>query len=58
MGKQAGPCVGDGHQGLGWSHRRQLIGLAGLLPGTLLEDFNHGILLNDLSVESLDPKEG
>lgn len=58
MGEQARASVGDGDEGLGWPHGRQLVGLAGLLPGPLLKDLDHGVLLNDLSVKSLDSEVG
>lgn len=58
MGEQARASVGDGDEGLGWPHGRKLVGLGGLLPGPLLKDLDHGVLLNDLSVKSLDSEVG
>lgn len=58
MGEQARASVGDGDEGLGWPHGRQLVRLAGLLPGPLLKDLDHGVLLNDLSMKSLDSEVG
>lgn len=58
MGEQAGASVGDGDEGLGRSHGRQLVSPAGLLPGPLLKDLDHGVLLNDLRMKSLDSKVG
>lgn len=55
MGQQARARVGDGHERLGGPHRGELVGLPGLLAGALLQHLDHGILLNDLSVQSLDP---
>lgn len=55
MGQQARARVGDGHERLGGPHRGELVSLPGLLAGALLQHLDHGILLNDLSVQSLDP---
>lgn len=55
MGQQARASVGDGHEGLGRSHGGELLRLAGLLAGALLQHFDHGILLDDLSVQGLNP---
>lgn len=57
MGEQArAPRVGNGHQGLGGPHDGLGVPvLVGILPGTLMEHLDHGILLYDLGVQVLYP---
>lgn len=53
------PRVGVGyrHQGFGGPHGRRCVQLNRLLPGALVKNLDHGILLNDLSMEVLYPAE-
>lgn len=56
MGEQARAArarVRDGHEGLGGPHGGRGVGLVGLFPGALVQNLDHGILLNDLSMEIL-----
>lgn len=55
VGQQARASIGDGHEGLGRSHGGELLCLARLLAGALLQHFDHGILLDDLSMQGLNP---
>lgn len=47
--------VGDGHQRLRRPHGRWRFRLNGLLPGTLMKNLYHGVLLNNLGMEVLYP---
>lgn len=49
--------VGYRHQGFGGPHGRRCVRLNRFLPGALVKNLDHGILLNDLSMEVLYPAE-
>lgn len=49
--------VGYRHEGFGGPHGRRCVRLNRFLPGALVKNLDHGILLNDLSMEVLYPAE-
>lgn len=60
MGQQAraagaAGARGDGHQGFGGPHGRSVQLAGGFFPRALVQHLDHGVLLNDLSVQVLDP---